>query len=125
MKKTIGLVFAAMMFVAGFSIDAFAQRAYQPRPRTIDARQNRQQTRIYQGIRSGKLTRAESYRLQRQQYNTYRAESTYRSSGGRFTEAERRNIQRRLDRSSRSIYRQKHDRQNRGGRSVGFSPVNW
>lgn len=107
MKKLIGLTFAAIVFVVGLSSESFAQR------RSIDGRQNRQQGRIYQGVNSGRLTRAEAYRLQRQQYNIYRAESNYRRSGGRFTYAERRNIQRRLNTSSRSIYRQKHDRQNR------------
>jgi len=101
-----------MLFVAGLSIDTLAQRVYYPQKRSINTRQTRQQTRIYQGVRSGRLTRRESYRLQRQQYNIYRTENRYRRSGGRFTYAERRNIQRRLNRSNRSIYRQKHDRQN-------------
>lgn len=110
-KKTIGLVFAVMMFVAVFSNDTFAQRVYPTQRRTINARQNRQQARIYQGIRSGRLTNGEAYNLQRQQYNIYRTESRYRNSGGRFTSAERRNIQNRLNRSNRSIYREKRDRQ--------------
>lgn len=115
-RKTIGLIFATIVFVAGLSVESFAQSG-------IDTRQRRQQGRIYQGVNSGRLTRAEAYRLQRQQFNIYRAESRYRSSGGRFTYAERRNIQRRLNYSSRSIYRQKHDRQNR--RVVSAMPFPW
>jgi hypothetical protein len=116
-RKTIGLIFAAIVLVAGFSSESFGQR------RSIDSRQTRQQGRIYQGVNSGRLTRAEAYRIQRQQYNIYRTESRYRRSGGRFTYAERRNIQRRLNTSSRSIYRQKHDRQNR--RVISAMPVRW
>ncbi len=112
MKKPIILIFAVIVFIAGFSIESYAQRVYQPQRRTIDARQNRQQTRINQGINSGSLNRRETYRLQRQQANIQRAETRYRNSGGRFTYAERRNLQRRLNQSSNAIYRQKHDRQN-------------
>ena len=121
MKKSFSLVFAAIIFVAGFSIESFAQRIYQPKKRSIDSRQYRQQTRINRGINSGRLTRSETYRLQRRQANIHRVESRYRRSGGRFTYAERRNVQRRLNRTNRAIYRQKHDRQNR--RVVSAMPV--
>jgi hypothetical protein len=40
-------------------------------------------------------------------------EARARQSGGEFTPRERGRIQRQLNRSSRSIYRQKHDRQDR------------
>jgi hypothetical protein len=110
MKKTIGLIFAALLLIAGFSVDSLAQRYYGNR--SIDSRQRRQQTRIYSGVRRGSLTRAELYRLQRQQYRIYRTESRYRRSGGGLSWRERYYLQRRLNRSSRNIYRQKRDRQN-------------
>ena len=110
MKKTIGLIFAALLLIAGFSADTLAQRYYGNR--SIDSRQRRQQTRIYQGVRRGRLTRAELYRLQRQQYRISRTESRYRRSGNGLSWRERYYLQRRLNRSSRSIYRQKRDRQN-------------
>lgn len=110
MRKTIGLIFATLIFIAGFSADILAQRYYGQR--TIDGRQRRQQQRIYNGVRTGRLNRREAYRLQRQQYRLYRTESRYRRSGGGLSWRERYLLQRRLNRSSRSIYRQKHDRQN-------------
>lgn len=111
MKKTIGLIFAALLIVAGLSADSFAQTS-RYRSRSINNRERRQQQRIYQGVRTGRLTTRETYRLERQQYRINRTEARYRRSGGRFTWRERYNLQRRLNRSSRSIYRQKHDRQN-------------
>ncbi|MBS1795952.1 MAG: hypothetical protein JSS81_19015 [Acidobacteria bacterium] len=110
MKKIIGLVFASLLVVAGLAVDASAQR--RSGSRTIDGRERRQQQRIYQGIRTGRLNRREAYRLERRQYQIRRAESRYRRSGGRLTWRERYALQRRLNRSSRSIWRQKHDRQN-------------
>ncbi len=111
MKKTIGLIFAALLLVAGFSIDSSAQRYYGQR--SVNQRERRQQQRIYQGVRSGRLNRRETYRLQRQQYRLYRTESRYRRSGGGLSWRERYLLQRRLNRTSRNIYRQKHDRQRR------------
>lgn len=108
MKKTIGLIFAAFLVVAGLSADASAQRQYR---RNINQRESRQQRRIYQGVRSGSLNRREAYRLERQQVNLRRTEARDRRSGGGLSWRERRNLQRRENRSSRSIYRQKHDRQ--------------
>ena len=109
MKKTIGLIFAALLLPTVFSLDTLAQRYYGNR--SIDNRQRRQQQRIYNGVRRGSLSRREAYRLQRQQYRIYRTESRYRRSGGRLTWRERYLLQRRLNRSSRNIYRQKRDRQ--------------
>lgn len=109
MKKTIGLIFAALLLPTVFSLDTLAQRYYGNR--SIDSRQRRQQQRIYNGVRRGSLNRREAYRLQRQQYRIYRTESRYRRSGGRLTWRERYLLQRRLNRSSRNIYRQNRDRQ--------------
>lgn len=112
MKKIIGLAIAAMITAAGFSIEANAQQIYGQRGRSVNARESRQQKRIYRGVRTGRLTRGEAYSLERRQYNIRRAEARYRRSGGTFTAKERRNIQRRLNKTNRAIYRQKHDRQN-------------
>lgn len=109
MKKTIGLIFAALLLPTVFSLDALAQRYYGNR--SIDSRQRRQQQRIYNGVRRGSLNRREAYRLQRQQYRIYRTESRYRRSGGGLSWRERYLLQRRLNRSSRNIYRQKRDSQ--------------
>ena len=79
--------------------------------RGIEARQRYQAARIERGERSGALTYRESERLERRQARIERQEDRYRASGGRFTPAERARIQRELNRESRQIYRQKHDRQ--------------
>lgn len=79
----------------------------------INDRQRDQQQRIRQGVRSGELTRREARRLEGEQARIYRNEARARHSGGEFTARERLRIQRQLNHSSRDIYRQKHDRQDR------------
>ncbi len=79
----------------------------------INSRERNQQQRIRQGIRSGELTRHEVLRLERQQARIRFNEARARHSGGAFTSRERARIQRQLNHSSRKIYRQKHDRQDR------------
>jgi hypothetical protein len=78
--------------------------------RGIEARQRYQDRRIEQGERSGALTWRESERLERQEGRIERQEDRFRTSGGRFTARERAQIQRELNRESRRIYREKHDR---------------
>ena len=77
------------------------------------ARQGRQTTRIRQGVRSGELTRRETERLAAEQAAIRTQEAFYRRSGGEFTARERARLQRELQQSSRHIYRQKHDGQDR------------
>jgi hypothetical protein len=79
----------------------------------INDRQQNQRARIRQGVRSGELTRREAGRLQAQQARIRVNEAYARRSGGEFTARERARIQRQQNRSSRHIYRQKHDRQDR------------
>ena len=121
MRKTIGLIFAALFLLAGLAIDSNAQQTR--RPYSINSRERRQQKRISAGIRTGRLTAAEAYRLERQQYNLRRAEARYRRSGNGLSWRERYNLQRRLNRSSRTIYRQKHDKQSYRYRTYKRRPV--
>ena len=74
----------------------------------IEARQHRQQARIAQGLRSGELTRFEARRLEREQAQLRRKERIYKADGV-LTAAERRDLQRDLNRAERHIYNQKHD----------------
>jgi hypothetical protein len=92
----------------GFAANAEA-RPYSP---GIDRREANQQRRINQGIRSGSLTPRETYRLQRQQANINAREARFKSDG-RFTRRERHVINHQLNRSSRDIYRAKHNRRYR------------
>jgi hypothetical protein len=79
----------------------------------INQRERQQQQRIREGIRDGELTRREAGRLQVEQAQIRLQEARARRSGGEFTARERLRIQRELNQSSRHIYRQKHDRQDR------------
>ena len=82
----------------------------------INARQNRIENRINQGIRSGALTRGEAVRLRAQFRQLERLEASYRRSRPGLTVAERRDLDRRFDMLERSIRIEKHDRNNRGRR---------
>jgi hypothetical protein len=78
----------------------------------INQRQHDQHRRIVQGVRSGELTHREFRRLRLEQAHIRHQETRARRDGD-FTVRERARIQRELNRASRSIYRQKHDRQDR------------
>ena len=77
----------------------------------VDRRQIRQGSRIAAGACSGALTRPEAARLMARERRLARDERVMRRNG--LGPAERRALERRQDRLSRDIYRQKHDRQNR------------
>jgi hypothetical protein len=80
----------------------------------VDARQAQQQQRIATGVASGELTPAETRHLLGQQRSVARHEQRIEADG-RITRREAFGLERHLDRSSRHIYHQKHDRQSRGG----------
>lgn len=76
----------------------------------IDHRQNNQQRRIYQGVRSGQLTPREARHLERREAKLNYQEARARQNG--LTWQERQRLERKENHLSRDIYRQKHDRQN-------------
>ena len=86
-------------------------RPAQPLPR-IDRLERSAQKRIRQGIRSGELTRQEIRRLEKEQARI-RVKEARAKLDGTVTRQERRHLFRNLNRASRDIYRQKHDRQRR------------
>ncbi len=79
---------------------------------TINERQERQQDRIEQGLKSGELTQREAARLERQEAKIAAEEKAFRSDG-KLSKRERAKLQRDLNKTSRRIYRQKHDAQTR------------
>jgi hypothetical protein len=105
MKQIFSLTLSAV-FILGLGVAAFANTPY------VDRREHREQQRIRQGIRSGELTRRETRRLETEQ-GRIRGYEWYAKSDGHVSRAERRHLDRMLDRSSRDIYRQKHDGQDR------------
>lgn len=99
MKKTMGLMITAIFILGSATV---ARADY------INKRQVRQQQRIYQGIASGALTPREAGRLEREQAKITCREHRFRSDGI-YTPRERARTHRMLNRSSRHIYRGKHN----------------
>ena len=74
----------------------------------VDKRERRQQMRIKEGVKSGELTPAETKRLEAQQAKIHRDEQKAKADD-KVTPRERAKLQREQDRSSRTIYRKKHN----------------
>ena len=105
MKRFVSLLLT-VVFALGLSIVSMANTPY------INRRQHREQRRIYNGIRSGELTRREAARLEAEQFRI-RAYERRAKRDGDLTRRERYRLDHMLDRGSRNIYRQTHDRQDR------------
>ncbi len=99
------IVTAAALFFTSLSLEAEAARR--------DNRQHRQHHRIQEGVKSGELTRKEAAGLRAQQRKIRRMEHKAEADGT-VTGGEKRRIERAQDRASKSIYKQKHDDQQRG-----------
>ena len=87
------------------SLPALAQSTYDPR---IDAREQRQQERIQQGVQSGQLTRGEANRLEAQQGRIQAREDRMKANGN-LTGRERAALTRQENRASRNVYCKKHN----------------
>jgi hypothetical protein len=79
----------------------------------LDRREQHQGARIYNGVKSGELTRRETRHLAAGQVHLRRAEARAKSDGV-VTARERVHLQHEANQQSRRIYRQKHDNQDRG-----------
>lgn len=99
MKSKITLIIAAITTL-GIAIPAEAR---------INQRQDRQQHRIAKGINNGSLTAREAAGLEKQQAGIDALEARSRADGPGLTPKERARIEKRQDRASKAIYRQKHD----------------
>ena len=86
------------------SIGAFAQS----KTPVVDQRQKNQQERIKEGVKTGEVTRGEARRLEAQQ-GKIKADEMVAKSDGKVTNAERRQLKREQNRTSRNIYRKKHN----------------
>lgn len=112
MKRIISFVFAVGVAWTLMAVEAEAGGRCGTCPASVNRRQNRQQNRIGQGVRSGELTRRETYGLSREQYQIRREERRYRADG-EFTRRERAELQRELNQASRHIHRAKHNERDR------------
>lgn len=108
MKKSLFLFFASLSLICGLSLSTVAQT----RTPRVNKRESHQQKRIFQGAKSGELTRKEFARLEKEQAQIRVMERRVKSDG-EVTKRERARLQRELNQSSRHIYRQKHDKQDR------------
>ena len=77
---------------------------------SINQREHRQEQRIRQGVRSGRLTPAEARRLQYLEMRLRRTEARMRwRNGGRLSPRQRRRLQIMADRDRAAIYHLKHN----------------
>lgn len=93
-------------------VGLFAQgrmQASDHRTRRIDPREHRQAVRIRDGREDKELTRRELDRLRADEASIGAKERVYRKSGDGLSRWERRDLQKDLNRTSREIYRAKHN----------------
>ena len=100
--------------VAGLMLPAAAQTsattAVAPPPGTIHRRKENQQARIAQGVKSGQLTAGETAHLEKREARINKEVHNERvANGGKLTPAERRQVNRQQNRTSRAIFRKKHN----------------
>ena len=94
--------------LATLGAPAFSQSAT-PAP-VVEQRKENQQDRIAQGIKSGQLTPTEAAHLERREGAINKEVKTERAAnGGTLTPAERRQVNRQENRTSKTIYRKKHN----------------
>ena len=103
-STTIALMIAVL---PGLALAQSSGTSSTPR---IDQRQENQQKRIDQGVKSGQLTNKEAARLEKGQARIQKAEDKAMADG-KMTKKERRKIEHMQDQESKKIYREKHDKQ--------------
>lgn len=98
-------------FVIGCAVlGVAAHAAAAPRQgRGINAREHRQAQRIHQGVKSGEITAAERDKLKADEAGVRAEERVYRQSGDGVNKRERRDLEKDLNKTSREIYRAKHN----------------
>jgi uncharacterized membrane protein YebE (DUF533 family) len=96
-----------LVLAGAFALPAFAQTQSTPR---IDTRQERQETRIERGEKSGQLTPKEAAKLEKGQAHVQKMENKA-VADGKVTKKERAKIEKAQDRQSQKIHREKHDKQ--------------
>ena len=82
-----------------------------PSPKSeVGKRQENQQDRIAQGVKSGQLTAGETAHLEKNEARINKEVRNDRAAnGGKLTAQEKRQVNRQLNRQSRQIYRDKHN----------------
>jgi hypothetical protein len=75
----------------------------------IQNRINRQEYRVYQGVKNGSISAKEYKQIDRRLDSIEATRLRNIQSGGKLTTAEKYRLNRRLNNTSRSIYRDRHD----------------
>ncbi len=106
----VSLLSAAL---AVFALPVVAQTAQAPAPQPrseVGKRQENQQDRIANGVKSGQLTAGETAHLERNQARiNHQIRADRQANGGKLTPQERAQVNREQNRQSRQIYRAKHN----------------
>jgi len=119
MKRTMQIA-CLIATLAAFMLPALAQSAPPtavpgptppiPKPATISQRQENQQDRIAQGVKSGQLTAGETANLETKEAAiNHEVSADRKANGGKLTQAERAQVNRQLNHTSNQIYRDKHN----------------
>ena len=101
---------ASMFIIAFLSISSIGKA--QTATPVVKERQVNQQERIGQGVKSGELTPGETQRLEGREAKIQHDKKAAKADGT-VTAAERAKLHREQNRTSKAIYRQKHDGQTR------------
>jgi hypothetical protein len=98
---------AIALFVISSTVATYAQNTP-----VVDNREQNQKGRIKEGVQIGELTKPEAKRLAKQQRHIKKTEAKAKADGT-VTAAERAKLDRKQDKASRKIAKQKHDGQDR------------
>jgi len=106
----LGVGLLALTSTIGFA-QAAPVAPVQRHATTINQRREHQQQRIGQGIRTGRLNARQGARLERREASIGRQERHMRfADRGHLTRTDRVRLNHRLNRTSRAIYRARHNR---------------
>lgn len=112
MTQSIGKVLMSSLVAGAFalalSLSLPGVAAAQDRTPHLNGRQENQQDRIQQGVKSGQLTRGEAQRLEARE-GRLQANKLEDKARGLLTQKERTQLNRQANRDSRAIYRLKHN----------------
>lgn len=101
--------FAAAALMLSLAAPALAQTAGTEMPR-LDKRETHMEKRIEQGKASGALNEKEAARMEKR-VDTLKAAEDHAKADGVVTKKERLRLEKKADRTSKAIYREKHDQQ--------------
>jgi hypothetical protein len=103
-------IVAAVLGIALSAPGAFAgQPPARHRPGSVNHREHRQNRRIKNGVKNDEITKREADRLKGDEAAVRAEEKVYRKSGDGLNKAERKDLEKDLNKTSREIYRAKHN----------------